>query len=185
MDRYHSEHYRKRISNNRRIKQHLLKIISEHALDLELDQDQLHWLNYEDLLELAVPAMNKALMITLGVGQDWSNGKDAKVSIVRTHSAGKGYSAGITGCRDKKHIQAIVYEPKLDKIYYFDFPVQLNPLGLPMKEHSIPFNLDGTPKRMTRNGANKMWTYECASFGEMAMKSCTVDQQALEPVTVD
>lgn len=170
MDRYHTQHYSKRIRNNRRIKEHLIKIIRQHGGDLAVDHEELQWLNYEDLLELAVPALNKALMITLGQGQDWSNGKDAKVSIVRSHNGGLNYTAGITGCSDKTHIQALVYEPKQDKFYYFDFPVQVNKKGQPMTEHSIPFELDGTPKRQTRLGANKMWEFECESFAAMAMK---------------
>lgn len=178
MDRYHTQHYSKRIRNNRRIKLHLIDVIREHAHDLELDMDELQWLNYEDLLELAVPAMNKSLKITLGQGQDWDNGKDAKVSIVRTHNSGANYSAGITGCSDKQHIQAVVYEPKQDQFYYFDFPVQKNPKGLPMTEHSIPFELDGTPKRITRLGPNKMWQYECPSFLDMSLKTnCEAERE--------
>jgi hypothetical protein len=161
--------YTKRINDQQQIKQHLIEQIQRHQTrDFPWTRAQLEWLNYEDLLELAVVCVRPDLSIVLGSGQDWSDGRDGKVSIARINNYGRNYSAGITGCRNKTHIAAVVWEWKQQKFYYFDFPVQLNKRGEKMTEHTIPFDLDtGYPKRITRNGENQMWQYECSSFEDL------------------
>lgn len=160
--RYKKSWYDKRIKQNKAIKDHLIKIILRHKeKTLNWKRHELFCLNYEDLLEIAVAAYDKTIDIVLGEGKDWSCGRDGKVSIVRMHSYGKKYSAGITGCANKDWVLSLVYEPKQGKFYYFSFPTQL-------KEHTIPFTLDsGEPNR-----DNYMWEkYECASFEEMVNRS--------------
>lgn len=158
MQRYKKDWYDKRIKQNRNIKQHLIKVILKYKeRALKWSDEELFCLNYEDLFEIAVATVNKNCDIVLGAGQDWSCGRDGKVSIVRTHNYGRAYTAGITGCSNKTHILALVYEGIQEKFYYFSFPVQ-------MTEHSIPFDpVTGDPRR-----DNYMWrNYECANFKEM------------------
>lgn len=161
--RYNKSWYDKRIKQNRNIKKFLIDIIlSYKEIGLDWSDKELTCLNYEDLFEIAVATVNKTCDIVLGKGQDWSCGRDGKVSVVRTHNYGQNYSAGITGCKHKKHILALVYEPIQEKFYFFNFPAWLT-------EHSIPFDAyTGDPKRYTRNGPNEMWDYySCDTFEEM------------------
>jgi len=167
MDRLKATWYSKRIKQNRNIKNYLINIIKKHRTsEVEWADVELFCLNYEDLFEIAVAVVNKDCSIILGEGQDWSCGRDGKVSIARTHSYGKNYTAGITGCKNKKHIVALVYEGIQEKFYFFNFPAKID-------EHSIPFDLEtGEPKRITRTGPNAMWqNYECASFEDMVLKN--------------
>lgn len=161
-ERYNQPWYEKRICQNRNIKDHLIKIIRKHREeDFPWIEEKLVYLNYEDIFEVAVAAVNKDISITLGMGQDISNGYDCKFSIVRMNGGIKQpqYTAGITGCKNKKAILACVYEGIQEKFYYFAFPVSFG-------EHSIPFNRQtGNPLR-----TNYMWQkYECKTFEEMAL----------------
>ena len=94
----------------------------------------------------------------MGAGSDFDNGADAKFSIARRYSRGASYAAGITGCDNKEHILACVYEGIQEKFYYFSFPAIL-------KEHTVPFDrFTGAPKI-----SNYMWNHECKTFEEMAL----------------
>jgi hypothetical protein len=165
MQRYKKGWYDKRIKQNKNIKMHLINLILKYKEKrLDWSAPELFCLNYEDLFEIAVAAFNKKCNIVLGDGQDWSCGRDGKVSIVRTNNYGKNYSAGVTGCSNKDWILALVYEPKQEKFYYFSFPAKL-------KEHSIPFDVNtGEPKR-----DNYMWReYECKTFEIMVKTPFTI-----------
>ena len=156
--RYATNWYGKRIKQNAIIKTHLIEIINQHKEhNFPWTTKDLKNLNYEDLLEIAIATVNKNIAITLGAGSDFSNGVDAKFSIARTH--GKSYGAGITGCKNKEHVYACVYEGITKKFYYFSFPVTVS-------EHEVGFDkITGDPKR---NGY--MWKkYECSSFETMAL----------------
>ena len=166
-ERYKKDWYDKRINQNKNIKKFLInKILQYKEKSLTWKRSDLMNLEYADLLEIAVTAVNKKTSIVLGEGQDWSDGKDGKVSIVRTHSYGTSYSALISNCKRKKKIAALVYEGIQEKFYFFNFPVTL-------VEHSIPFDLEtGNPKKFSQKGHNIMWKlYECKTFEEMALKS--------------
>lgn len=163
-DRYNSKWYLKRCGQNEIIKKHLIFLINKHKeSSLPFTNNQLFYLNYEDLLEIAIAAANKKISISLNEGFDFSNKKDGKFSIVRSHSYGKMYSASISGCNRKEYILACVYEGIQKKFYYFSFPATLT-------EHSIPFELGtGNPKVYSRNGKHPMWEkYHCKTFEEMA-----------------
>jgi hypothetical protein len=164
-NRYNKIWYDKRIKQNQNIKNFLIdKIFHHKEKGLNWNREELFSLNYEDLFEIAVAAVNKNINIVLGDGQDWSCGTDGKVSVARLNNYGQSYSA-LVKSRNKKHIRALIYEGIQEKFYFFNFPVKLI-------EHSIPFNVDtGEPKRYTRNGCNTMWYHwECQSFEEMAIK---------------
>jgi len=159
-ERYKSLWYQKRIDQNKKIKQHLVKIIqANQESDFPWSKTELMFLNYEDLLELAIVSANKKISVTLGSGSDMSNGRDAKFSVVRKCGGKKTpwYSALVPGCENKEHILACVYEGIQRRFYYFSFPATC-------KQHSIPFDREtGEPKR---NGY--MWDYECQTFEQMA-----------------
>jgi hypothetical protein len=166
--RYNIAHYNKRIKQNRIIGSYLInEILKYKEKKLNWTEEDLNWLAYEDLWEIYIAAVAKKCRIDLGTGKDWSCedwkvNPDGKVSIVRTNSYGKHYSAGITGCRNKEWIFALVYENIQQKFYFFSFPATLD-------EHTIPFDLEtGNPKRVNRDGRNKMWAkYECKNIKEM------------------
>ena len=166
--RYNIAYYNKRMKQNKILKSFLIKTILENKeKGLNWTSEDLNYLNYEDLWEICVAAVAKKCSIDLNTGKDWSCedwkiDPDGKVSIVRTSSYGKNYSAGITGCRNKEWIFALVYENIQEKFYFFSFPATLD-------EHTIPFDLEtGNPKRINRDGKNKMWAkYECKNIKEM------------------
>lgn len=168
MKRYKSDWYNKRIDQNKKIKHHLIDIINKHKeAEFPWTTEEIMHLNYEDLLEIAVAAVNKNHEIVLGEGKDWSCGRDGKISIARYNGINKAlYSAGITGCKNKKHILALIYEGIQEKFYYFSFPVSLN-------EHSVPFDpTTGDPIRFTSRGPQRMWQYfECPTFEDMVLNN--------------
>ena len=164
-ERYHTKWYEKRIKQNQNIKNFLIDKIMEHKeSELPWTQEDLGYLNYEDLLEIAVAAVDKSVSITLGEGSDVSNGKDCKVSVVRSNSRGAAYSALITGCKNKKHVLALVYEGIQEKFYFFSFPVYL-------AEHTIPFDkVTGDPKRYSHGWRpTPMWNHAYPTFEKMVL----------------
>ena len=175
--RYNIAYYTKRMKQNRILKSFLIKTILENKeIGLNWTSEDLNYLNYEDLWEICVAAVAKKCSIDLSTGKDWSCedwkiNPDGKVSIVRTNSYGRNYSAGITGCRNKEWIFALVYENIQEKFYFFSFPATLD-------EHTIPFDLEtGNPKRINRDGKNKMWSkYECNNMKEMIKRVQKTDQ---------
>ena len=158
-DRFKADWYDKKIKQNTKIQKHLISIIEQNKNSyFPWNTKNLFCLGYEDLLEIAIATVNKKISITLGAGSDFDNGADAKFSIVRQFSQGTQYAAGITGCANKEHILACVYEGIQEKFYYFSFPSTL-------KEHTIPFEVGtGMPK-----DSNYMWRHKCKSFEEMAL----------------
>ena len=155
--RYKADWYDKKIEQNRVIQNDLIGIINQHKEpNFPWSEDMLRYLENENLLEIAIATVNKSISIVAGNGMDFSNRTDAKLSIVRHHSGGTSYAAGIK-CKYKEFILAYVYEPIQKKSYYFAFPKNYN-------EHTIPFDRNtGAPKRN-----NYMWNHECTTFEIMA-----------------
>jgi len=155
--RYKADWYDKKIKQNKTIQDDLIRIINQYKEpNFPWSEDMLRCLENENLLEIAIPTVNKAISIVLGESLDFNNRTDAKLSIVRFHSSGTSYAAGIK-CKYKEFILSYVYEPIQQKSYYFAFPKKYN-------EHTIPFDKHtGAPKRN-----NYMWDYECNTFEEMA-----------------
>lgn len=158
--RYKAEWYSKRIKQNAKASEFLIKKINQYKeADFPWNSRDLMFLNTEDLTEIAVASINKQISIVLGAGMDYNNGVDAKFSIVRSNNYGKGYSALIT-CTNKEFIVSVVYENIQSKFYFFAFPCTL-------KQHSIPFDpITGVPIR-----SNYMWAYECGTIEEAAMSN--------------
>jgi len=158
-ERYNEPWYSKRVKNNRIIVNFLIEKIFEHReKDFPWTREDLRYLKYEDLLEIAVAAANKKTHILLGANRDFSNNADSKFSIVRINGKeNKSYSALITGCEKKEHILACVFEEHLEKFYFFSFPARL-------KQHTIPFD----PNTYEPKTDNYMWEYERTTFESMA-----------------
>lgn len=159
--RYRAPWYTKRIAQNRQIVKFLIDRILQHSEpDFPWSKSDLKYLKYDDLLEIAIATVNKNLEITLGAGSDYSNNVDAKFSVVRKNGTAKNpqYSALISGCQNKEHVFACVYEENKEKFYFFSFPVHL-------KQHSIPFDRDSFEPRLD----NYMWQYKYDTFEEMAL----------------
>ena len=166
--RYNIAHYNKRIKQNRIIESYLIdKILKHKEKKLNWTAEDLNYLPYEDLWEICIAAVAKKCNIDLSTGKDWSCqdwkvNPDGKVSIVRTSGYGRNYSAGITGCRNKEWIFALVYENIQEKFYFFSFPATLD-------EHTIPFDpVTGDPRKYSY-GYRKvpMWDHVYGSIEEM------------------
>ena len=104
---------------------------------------------------------------------DLSDGSDGKLSTVRTSGYGKSYTAPVTNIYGKTGtLRVQVYERKKDKFYYFSIPNSAY-RNIPRTSNiEIPFELDGTPRRISKGMriyAN-WWDFECDSFYEMANK---------------
>jgi hypothetical protein len=103
---------------------------------------------------------------------DFDDDSDAKLTSVRTFSSGKGYSAQVSGLKNKIGTLRIqCYERKTGEFYYFKIPSHgykhQQTLKTPALE--IPFNLDGTPRRKPLGWSNhNMWEWEVSDFKEMA-----------------
>ena len=154
--RLNSNWYKKRINQNTVIKKFLISKILKHKTKV-FSKEELLFLPYEDLLEIAIASVNKKIDIVLGSGRDFSNNMDAKFSIVRHHSRGRGYGANVK-CKMKKGLYNVVYENYHNKFYFFVLPAEN------MQEIAIPFTLEGRPNR-----SNKWWAYEVDTFEEMCL----------------
>tara|TARA_R110000803_G_C11799999_1_gene299283 strand:- start:51 stop:596 length:546 start_codon:yes stop_codon:yes gene_type:complete len=148
--------YKKRINQNTPIKKFLIGKILENNIKV-FTKEELLFLNYEDILEIAIASVNKKIKIVLGTGQDFCNNMDAKFSIVRSNSRGRSYSANVK-CKLKKGLYNVVYENYHNKFYFFVLPADN------IQEISIPFTLDGHPNR-----SNKWWSYEVDTFEKMCL----------------
>jgi len=138
----------------------------------------------EHLLALGVlqvsTAFEQAIAKTAGttvVSQDTadlSDGSDAKLSSVRTMSNGTCYSAPVCEIHGKTGaLRVQVYERKQDKFYYFVIPNQSYSVIPKTSNIEIPFELDGTPRRVPagrRKYAN-WWDFEVKSFKAMSKQA--------------
>jgi hypothetical protein len=103
---------------------------------------------------------------------DLSDGSDAKLSTVRTYCKGKSYSAPVSNVKGKTgDLRVQVYERKQGRFFYFVVPNSAY-RGLPVKSNiEIPFDLDGTPRRIPRREVNEnWWNYEVDTFEEMCTR---------------
>lgn len=101
-------------------------------------------------------------------GRDGSDGSDAKLSSVRLRAQNTAYSAWVSNTAGKTgKLRVQVYERKQNKFYYFVIPHKVYST---VKYLEIPFDLEGNPTRVTRNGKNKWWACEVNTF-ELLAKS--------------
>lgn len=97
---------------------------------------------------------------------------DAKLSTVRTSSYGKSYGAPVTNIYNKSGaLRVQVFERKQDKFYYFWIPKAAYAHIGKSSNIEIPFELDGTPRRIpTRKVYQNWWDWEVPDFQTMASK---------------
>jgi hypothetical protein len=97
---------------------------------------------------------------------------DAKLSSVRTSGYGKSYSAPVTKIFNKTGaLRVQVYERKQNKFYYFSIPYNAYSHIPKTSNIEIPFELDGTPRKIPARAVyENWWNYGVASFEEMANK---------------
>lgn len=135
---------------------------------------QLGGLQVSTLFEQALALIGGHKVVSLDKGDLYRDGtySDAKLSTVRTSGYGKVYSAPVTNIFNKTGtLRVQVYERKKDKFYYFAIPRRAY-IEIPKSSNiEIPFELDGTPRRVPlRKVYVNWWRYEVKSWEEMAKK---------------
>jgi hypothetical protein len=99
-------------------------------------------------------------------GHDGSDGSDAKLSTVRYRARLTAYSAYVSNIKGKTgKLRVQVYERLENKFYYFVIPQELHSTVTYLE---IPFDLEGNPTRINKNGENKWWKCEVSSFEKLA-----------------
>ena len=114
----------------------------------------------------------KAIETQLGIvresseGKDFKNGDDAKLVSARTHCSGRAYGANIPSVHNKiGKLLVAVYEKKQKQWYFFKIPNTAFSYISSKSNIEIPFELDGTPRRVPkRYDATNWWKYEVESF---------------------
>tara|TARA_B100000287_G_scaffold179232_1_gene169246 strand:+ start:4426 stop:4962 length:537 start_codon:yes stop_codon:yes gene_type:complete len=104
--------------------------------------------------------------------KDLASGEDAKLASVRISNKGRSYGAQVKKVSGKTgDLLVQVYERKQDNFYYFRIPNKAYKDIPPSSNIEIPFEIDGTPKRIP--GHNKKWAnwwdFECTSFVDMCV----------------
>ena len=135
---------------------------------------QLGGLQVSTLFEQALAVVGGHKVVSLDKGDLYREGaySDAKLSSVRTASYGKSYGAPVTNIFNKTGtLRVQVYERKQNKFFYFAIPRRAY-IEVPKSSNiEIPFELDGTPRRVhTRKVYVNWWRYEVKSWNEMATK---------------
>lgn len=126
------------------------------------------YLQISTIFEQAIANVNKTICVESAHGRDFSDGSDAKLSSVRTCSYGKRYSAPVCSVHAKRGLLRVqVYERKQDKFYYFVIPHERYGHIAPTSNIEIPFELDGTPRRVNKCVYN-YWDNQVESFEAMA-----------------
>jgi hypothetical protein len=113
-------------------------------------------------------------MVSLDKGDLLRGGKysDAKLASVRTYGYGRYYGAPVTNIWGKTGMLRVqVYERKQNRFFYFAIPRRAY-IHIPKTSNiEIPFELDGSPKRVpVRKVKVNWWNYEVQSFETMASK---------------
>jgi hypothetical protein len=131
-------------------------------------------LQISTLFEQALAAVGGHELVSLDRGDLYRDGaySDAKLSTVRTSGYGKVYSAPVTNIFNKTGtLRVQVYERKQNKFYYLAIPRRAY-IEVPKTSNiEIPFELDGTPRRVPKRKVFvNWWRYEVSSWSEMAIK---------------
>lgn len=135
---------------------------------------QLGGLQVSTLFEQALAAVGGHTVVSLDKGDLYRAGRysDAKLSTVRTSGYGKQYSASVSSIFNKTGtLRVQVYERKQNKFFYFAIPRRAY-IDVPKSSNiEIPFEMDGTPRRVpTRKVYVNWWRYEVKTWEEMASK---------------
>ena len=135
---------------------------------------QLGGLQISTLFEQALAITGGHQVVSLDRGDLYRDGSysDAKLSSVRTSGYGQSYTAPVTRIFNKTGtLRVQVYERKQNRFFYFAIPRRAY-IGVPKSSNiEIPFELDGTPRRVPmRKVYVNWWRYEVKTWEEMAVK---------------
>jgi hypothetical protein len=140
--------------------------------DTVLSLAKLGGLQISTLFEQALARVGKHKMVSLDRGDLCRDGvySDAKLSTVRTSGYGLVYSAQVSNIFNKTgSLRVQVYERKQGRFYYFVIPRHAFRGIARSSNIEIPFDLDGTPRRIPRRKVRvNWWRYEKATWAEMA-----------------
>ena len=119
------------------------------------------------LFEKAISVQCK-LIRESSYGKDFANGDDAKLVAVRTHNYGTSYTAPVSGIHTKGGwLLVAVYERKQNNWFYFRIPHSAY-CHIPKSSNiDIPFELDGTPRRVNQCNVN-WWNFKVTEFRDLA-----------------
>lgn len=127
----------------------------------------------ETLLEKAISEVANLKRCSV-YGMDFIDGSDAKKCTVRSHGTGKSqYGAPVRGVHSKAgKLRIMCYERQLDRFYYFVIPNCAFGHIKSTGNIDIPFELDGTPRRVPLRMLkySNWWDYEVADFNAMSTK---------------
>jgi hypothetical protein len=188
-ERYRKSWYDKKISQNLAFEKHLIKIIKKHQeKSFPWTPAELSKLQYEDLAEIAVAAVNKKLSITVKHKEDHSDKSDTKCVIGQYRNnnrcdpkTGKSHwmhSYSITGVKNKEGaLRVVAYNTILEIFEYFYIPADCydntaksNKVEIILETFSVT---PGEEPEFTGNQVTKSkWLeYKCKSFEEMALSN--------------
>jgi hypothetical protein len=172
--------YDKRLNQNKKIKNFLTDKVLEHEPDIGYSKNKLMYLNYEDLLELAIACVNKKLSITLGEGKDYCDLSDSKavISQFRNNNKAKAQwtnSMAVTGVSCKEGgLRVLGYNVLADNFHFFYIPFNAFQHISSVIEIIIERGtywggepeFTGTPDR-----SRSWWNYEVDTFEDMCLAS--------------
>lgn len=169
--------YNKRIDQNGSIKNFLANKILEHEPNIGHSKHKLMYLNYEDLLELAIAAVNKDLNIMLGEGKDFCDLSDSKFSIsqARNNNKSRGQwtnSIRVTGVSYKEGpLRVCAFNTLANKFHFFFIPFEAYrhvSIVEIVIESATAYNyvpeFTGTPNR-----SRAWWEFEVETFEDMCL----------------
>lgn len=141
-------------------------------------------IHIETLFEKAVSKVGKLDRNSVH-GEDFIDGTDAKKSTVRWSSKRTSYTAPIHRVHTKNGaLRVMVYERQQDKFYYFIIPHHAFQHVPANSNIEIPFELDGTPRRVPkRTVIQNWWEYEVKSFKKMATLTTVKGVKRNKPVS--
>jgi hypothetical protein len=124
-------------------------------------------IQFGQLLEKAI-ATQCGLIRESTVNRDFECGDDAKSVVARTSNHGMSYGAPVTNIYNKTgNLLVTVYERKQNKWYLFRIPNKAYKNIPKTSNIEIPFELDGTPRRVNRSEVN-WWKFEVLKFKDLA-----------------
>jgi hypothetical protein len=137
--------------------------VANHARDNDMIRHRLYGAG--KLLEAAI-SESKGLERHDTEGRDFVDGSDAKTASVRLMSRGRSYSAPIRDIYNKRGLlRAVVYERILDIFYYFLIPHDAYKHVPKTSNIEIPFELDGTPRKLPGNNTIiNWWDFEVGDY---------------------
>jgi hypothetical protein len=139
------------------------------------------WNNLGGLLETAIQ-VEGGLKRLNAMGKDYVDASDAKLITVRISSNGTSYSAPVCNIKCKKgYLRVLCYERKLDRWYFFLIPYEAYKHISKTSNIEIPFNLDGTPRRINKCDVN-WWLFEKDTFKDICVSVTPIQVNTSLPV---